>query len=71
MIRYAIKALSDYHDELSSKIGVFSLYDKSGFNKEAKYGMFRKAATVEKPLADLVIIKKPRGFSDLKYKIVD
>lgn len=71
MIRSAIKARSEYQDLLSSVVGVCSLYEKSGFNEDAKYRMTRKASTIDKRLADFILIKETRLFTDLKYKIVD
>lgn len=52
-------------------VGVGSLYKKSGSNDEAKYEMLRKSATVDKRVAEFLLNKGLREFSDLKDTVVE
>lgn len=49
---------------------MYGSYKKTGLNGEAKNLTPRKAATVEKRLADLTHMKINHNFADIKDKIV-
>lgn len=71
MIRTAIKARLNLHNLEGSLATVCSLYEKSRYEDEAKYGIIHKATKVYKHLVDFLHIKGTRAFRDLNDTIIE